>query len=278
MENLSSPLKKYPRVAKLHIELPSQGRFYPSGALSKTSELEVYSMTANDEIRMKTPDALYTGIAVADMIKNCVPAIKDPWAMPNLDFDYILAAIRLATYGSTIELGVKCSKCSEESTYEIEIQRILDHFTSQTFIDEININDFTFYLRPLTYKELTIVRKETFSVQRNLTQYIPKIEDLNQRQEKVNELYDKINELQTDVMYSIVSKIVTPDGEEETDHTQIVDFLKNSGPEFYHGLKAAYAKMNEVWAVPKSKVTCPNCNNEDAITPNMDYSSFFVKD
>ena len=277
MENPDSPLKKYSRVPKLYIDLPSQGNFYPPGSLGKSQELEVFSMTASDEIRLKTPDALYTGTAVADIIKRCVPDIKNPWAMPTIDFDFVLAAVRLATYGSTIELNVACSKCKEESAYEFEIQRILDHFSNQTFVEKVMIQGFEFYLRPLDYKELTVIRKETFSVQRNLAQLVPKIEDLNEKQEKVNEYYDQINKMQTDVMYSIVHKIVTPDGDEETNHKQIVDFLSNAEPEFYHGLKNAYGEMNKIWAVPSSQVTCPSCSNVDNITPSMDYSTFFGK-
>ena len=38
-------------------------------------------------------------------IKSCVPNLKDPWKMVNYDTDTILLAIRLATYGETMDLN-----------------------------------------------------------------------------------------------------------------------------------------------------------------------------
>ena len=74
MEN-ESPLKKYSRQPKIYINLPSGGKFYNQDVLygDTYTELAVYSMTANDEILYKTPDALINGRATAEAIKSCIP-------------------------------------------------------------------------------------------------------------------------------------------------------------------------------------------------------------
>ena len=108
MENIrQNPLHKYFRQPKIYLRLPSSGNFYPAGALEKTEsgEYPVYSMTAKDEIVMKTPDALMNGQATVDIIQSCVPNIKDAWKVPSIDLDAILVAIRIATYGEMLDVS-----------------------------------------------------------------------------------------------------------------------------------------------------------------------------
>jgi hypothetical protein len=64
-------------------------------------------MTAKDELMLKTPDALMNGQATVEVIKSCVPSIKNPWHMPSIDIDTILIAIRIATYGENMEFSSK---------------------------------------------------------------------------------------------------------------------------------------------------------------------------
>jgi hypothetical protein len=277
MENQLSPLQKYKRSPKLYIDLPSKGNFYVKGSLEGNgTELEVYSMTASDEIKLKTPDALYTGKAIVSMIQRCVPAIKDPEGMPIIDLDYVLAAIRIASYGDTINITSQCVKCKNEDTFGIEIQSILDHFNNAKYDSEIRIDDFLLRLRPLSLKELTTVQQRTTAIQRQAVQYVEQIVDNEEKQTKLNLLYDEINSLQTDVIYSIVTEITTPDGEKEIHHQFIVDFLENGDPKFFKTVKAAYDKFNKEWAIPSSTVACSECETQYQIRPTLDYSNFFV--
>ena len=84
MTNPNNPLRQYFRRPAIYITLPSKGKYYPIGAVEipEGGEIPVYPMTAIDEITSKTPDALFNGTAIAELIKSCIPAIKDPWAIP----------------------------------------------------------------------------------------------------------------------------------------------------------------------------------------------------
>lgn len=277
MESNVSPLKKYQREPKLYVDLPSKGNWYPKGTLETAGEVPVYSMTASDEIKLKTPDALYTGQAVAKMIERCVPSIKDAFMMPIVDLDYLLAAIRLASYGDTLNLTGKCSECNNEDTFGIELQTLLDHYSNAQFEYEIRVEDFILRLRPLTFKELTEIQKESFIVQRQLAQYIPTIKDEEEKQKVLNELYDRINTLQENVIYSIVTEITTPDGDKETHHNFIVDFLKNGESVFFKAVKDSYQKSTDRFAIPQSMVACSECKHEYNIQPSLDYANFFVR-
>ena len=93
----NNPLKQYFRQPAIYIKLPSQGQFYPEGALDMppNGELPVYPMTAIDEITYRTPDALFNGNATVNVIQSCMPNIRDPWSIPAMDVDTILVSIRI---------------------------------------------------------------------------------------------------------------------------------------------------------------------------------------
>ena len=97
--NNPNPLASYFRQAKLYTPLPSKGRFYEEGSIDwpATGEIAVFPMTAKDEMAMRTPDALLNGQSTVEVIKSCVPAIRDPWEIPSLDMDVLLISIRMAS-------------------------------------------------------------------------------------------------------------------------------------------------------------------------------------
>ena len=71
---MSSFLEAYQRQPKLFIDLPSKGKFYQHGntvADGQSVQIPVFGMNAMDEILFKTPDALFTGKATADVIHSC---------------------------------------------------------------------------------------------------------------------------------------------------------------------------------------------------------------
>ena len=109
---MPSPLTKYQRQPKQSIDLPSKGRWYSQGSLEKSEELEVFSMTASNEIATKTPDTLLSGNTTVDIIKSCVPSIRNPWEIPLTDIYTILGVIRMASYGSSINAKNTCTECT----------------------------------------------------------------------------------------------------------------------------------------------------------------------
>ena len=121
---MTSFLNQYKRQVKLNIDLPSSGQYYPEGTLKdgKATGLPVFGMTANDEITIKTPDALFSGSATVEVIRSCVPDILDPWNMPTIDLDFVLAAIRIATYGETISMKVTCPHCKQQHEMDYNLQ------------------------------------------------------------------------------------------------------------------------------------------------------------
>jgi len=150
--SMSNPLKQYFRRPALYLSLPSRGEFYPEGALDmpENGELPVYPMTAIDEITSKTPDSLFNGTAVPEIIKSCVPAIKDPWAIPSVDMDAILVAIRAATSGNDLEINSECPSCKEEGKYNINLGYLLSGLKPTDYNQPLVLGELIFKFKPLS--------------------------------------------------------------------------------------------------------------------------------
>ena len=118
MTENTNPLNKYFRQPSIYVTLPS-GASYPPTVLQQTQsgEIGIQPMTAKDEIRFKTPDALMNGQGVVDVIESCVPQIKDAWQIKSYDLDTLLIAIRIATYGETMDFTFTVPGANEQVTH-----------------------------------------------------------------------------------------------------------------------------------------------------------------
>ena len=142
------------RQPKLYITLPSNGMYWPKGSLevTETGEFPVYSMTAKDELTLKVPDALLNGQGIVDVIQHCIPNIRNAWAIPNIDLDVILIAIRIATYGDQMKLPIKFGET--EYDYQLDLRYVLDSLQRKiTWEPAIQINpELVVYVKPFDYK------------------------------------------------------------------------------------------------------------------------------
>lgn len=275
-----SPLKKYRRQPKIFIDLPSNGKFLNSGVVYNDTytQLAVFSMTANDEILFKTPDALINGEATANNIKSCVPSIIDPWQISLIDLDTLLVAIRIATYGPSISVKAKCPHCKTENQYEIKLQDFIDHYLQCNYNDTCIIDNFLIKTRPLTYREFTDSQKKSVALNRALSQTATKIEDEDKRNEFVNNIIQQVADLSiTAIINSIQS--VEVNGEIETNKQEIVDWLSGTDVSVFKQLKTHTEKNVESWKTPKQTVQCGNdeCKQSHKIAITLDQSDFFGK-
>ena len=128
MPQNANPLKQFFRQPAIYLQLPSDGRHWQDQSLTmpENHELPVYPMTAIDEITYRTPDALFNGQAVVNVIQSCVPAVKDGWAVPGIDINALLIGIRIASYGHDLEIGTKCPECGTDAEYTVDLRMILD--------------------------------------------------------------------------------------------------------------------------------------------------------
>jgi hypothetical protein len=255
-----NPLKKYFRQPKLYISLPSEGKFYPPGSYeaTETGELPVFAMTAKDELAFKTPDALLNGQATVSVIQSCIPNIKDAWKMPSIDIDAALIAIRLATYGETLSIKTKIPVTGEEREFDVNLRELLDNFSNLTYENQVQVNDMTIILRPLTYQEFTKNALKTFEEQRifNIVND-DGISDEDKLQAFTNS-FTKLTELTVSMITEGIAAIHLPDdnGEtiEVTDKKHIDDFIKNADKEFFNVIMSHLTEQKEKYTIQPLRV------------------------
>jgi len=277
--NNQSILKKYRRQPKLQIDLPSGGTFYPNGALydNQHNDIPVFSMTPNDEIMFKTPDALINGDATVAVVKSCIPTITDPWSIPTIDIDTVMVAMRIASYGDTMNVQKVCGECGSENQYEIPLSKYLESYLTKKFNDKVEIDNFIFHLRPLSYREFTNGQKKLLGVRRSLNQIITNKDfDEDAKAKAMDPLYVQLAQAQLDSIYNAIVGIEV-DGEIEQSRQEVVDFFNNNDTKYIAKVKAAIENNFKNWSPPLHKVQCITCSHDEDMKVTLDTSDFFGK-
>jgi hypothetical protein len=160
----NNPLKQYFRQPSIYIRLPSQGEFYPPGTLDMppNNEIPVLPMTAVDEITYRTPDALFNGSAMVNVIHSCVPSIKNAWHAPVADLNSILVAIRIASYGHELEIETTCPGCKHIESFALDLRNALDQLTMPDFSATVTYGDLEIYFHPMSYEKQNEINLEQF--------------------------------------------------------------------------------------------------------------------
>lgn len=271
-----NPLSQYFRQPKIYIKLPSNGQFYPDTALdrSSTGEYPVYPMTAKDELMFKTPDALLSGQSTVEIVKSCVPAILDPWAMPSIDLDAVLVAIRIATYGETMDLTTNCPSCKAENVYEMDLPQFLGSIAHFEYRPDIQWQNLVIHVRPYTYRELTKTALKAFEQQRIINVVNDDTVSDEEKLNKFNESFVKLTQLTVEIIADCVDKIDTPDGS-VTDTAQIKEFILNSPKELFDLIQSRITELKNQIEMPPQDAKCTSCNHEWKLEVSMDQSNFF---
>lgn len=278
----ANPLQKYYRQPKLYLSLPSKAKFYPDSALevSETEEYAVYSMTAKDEMAFKTPDALINGQSTVDVIKSCIPAIKDPWQMPSLDLDAALIAIRIATYGEMMAVSTTVPGIEEEREFQTDLRVLLEQLYNFDFEDTVCIDNLTIKIRPLTYREFTQSALKTFEEQRVFS--VVNDDDVSEEEKlaQFNVSFKKLTELTVGmIINSIVS--IEVEGQTVTNHHQIKEFIENADKKFYKTITDHIEAQKEKFAIkPLAVQTDPEDQEKGApatfeVPVSFDQANFF---
>tara|TARA_Y100000592_G_C5383282_1_gene274526 strand:+ start:54 stop:908 length:855 start_codon:yes stop_codon:yes gene_type:complete len=243
MTENANPLNKYFRQPAIYVSLPS-GTNYPPHVVtpSQTSELGVMPMTAKDEIRFKTPDALMNGQGVVDVIQSCVPDIKDAWQIKSYDLDTILVAIRIATYGETMEINFNVPGANESVSHTVNLPAILDDLRNTKVDSDIILQDgLKITVRPLTYKDMTTTSLQTFQQQKMYTAIQDSQLSDEEKAKRFNEAFKALTDLNSTILLKNIELITMQDGTEITDPLHIKEFLENANATL---IKEIESKLN----------------------------------
>ena len=256
MEN-QSVLSKYKRQPKIYLTLPSGGKFYKTNPVEKSGsgELPIYSMTAKDELMMKTPDALMNGEATAEVIKSCCPLIVDPWDIPMIDIDAILIAMRIATYGESMDVEVPIMGLKEPvtETAQIDLREILDSMQGKDWPETFKHGDLVFHMKPLTYKQSTGFYQSTYENQR-LAGLLQRTDvDDADKLKAFKEGFKKLSAMTLEMILSQVIAIETPEGTED-DANAIRDFFNNTDKDTFVAVEKHLERVKDDWSIKPRKI------------------------
>ena len=276
MSQNANPLKQYFRQPAVYLRLPSDGQFWPQGSLEMPAnkELPVLPMTAIDEITYRTPDALFNGQAVINVVQSCVPAVKNAWHIPNMDLNALLIAIRIASYGHSMEVASTCPSCQHQTEYEVDMRTLLDQMRSPDFNKTVDYGDLEIFFKPVDYLQQNQTSMLQFE-QQKILQVLPD-SDLSDDDKmiRLNSALRQITELTISVVTKSISVIRAP-GVAVTDSDQIEEFLRNCDRKIYNQVRDHVVQLNQDTQLQSLKVECPECSNTYEQPMNLDMSSFF---
>lgn len=275
----TNPLAKKFRQPALHLRLPSLGQFWPDGSLSlpATGEIPILPMTTKDEITLKTPDALMNGSGVVDVVQSCCPSITSAWDCPSVDIDAIIIAIRIASYGPSMELDAICPNCREENTYQINLQSVLEGMKVPNYSTPFLIDDLAIYLKPQKYFDLNKRNMLEFEEQQILKffEQVTEGADPDVLQAQYNSHLTKLVDLNIEILTSSTAKIIM-DGVEVTNPQFIKEYYQNAKGAVTKGVLAHIEEIAAEAATKPFDVTCSECNHQFKLNFTFDYSHFFA--
>lgn len=250
-----NPLSSLMRQPKLKVKLPSRGTYWTEGAieLSEDNEYPVYSMTAKDEIMLKNPAALANGQALVTIIQSCIPAIKDAWAIPSLDLDALLVAVRIATYGNILKSPVTVNNIL--FSVDVDLTVILDQlYNDAHWEDELEINeDLKIYIKPLTYKMISKVGLEALETQKIMEVVNNETITEDQKLELFKRSFNKLTQF---TLSTVVESIYQVDSGEESveDEFFIKEFMEQCDSDLFNLVKNRIDKLSAANGVKPVKV------------------------
>jgi hypothetical protein len=273
----NNPLKQYFRQPAIYVRLPSQGKFYPSGAINMppTGELPVYPMTAIDEITYRTPDALFNGQATVNVLQSCIPDIKDAWSTPAMDIDTLLISIRIASYGHDMDFGTKCPKCGHECEHTVDLRSVMDLMRTPDYNSSLKLGDMEIFFKPMTYKNINDNNAVQYENQK-LLQILPdgEIPDA-EKMSALGAALKRITDITVTALAQSIAVVKTPQAlVSESEYLE--ELLKNCDRTVFNRIRDCIVELKSQSEMDSMKLNCPECNHEYEQAITLDMSSFFA--
>ncbi len=246
MTENTNPLGKYYRQPQIYITLPSKGKYYGADVFTptETGEIPVLPMTAKDELSFKTPDSMMSGQSTVDVIQSCVPNFKNAWKMVNFDTDAVLLAIRIATYGETMDVTYKVPVTNEDMTHTVNLPALLEELGKTNIVDEATTKTgFKVKLAPLDYQSLSQIQTAQFEQQKIYTTVSNSALSEQDKSTQFVKSFKLLNNINFSMLVDSITSITTPEGTTVVDKAQIKDFCDNCDAKVINEIQDELAKI-----------------------------------
>ena len=244
-----------------------------------TGEVGIMPMTAKDELTLKVPDALLNGQAVVDIIHSCVPSVKNAWECPTLDFEVLLAGIRIASFGEKMEITTVCPCEKKESLdYVVNLHTVMDFLTNNKFEESVKLgNGLELELQPLSYRELSKTQIKIWEQQKIFSVINDDSIDPALKQQKFNESFSVLTAMNINIITSMIKTIKLPDGTMVDNPEFILEFVNNAGRDIFTAVQDKVTEIKDKIELKPLKVKCTaeGCDKEFDLPINLNQSNFF---
>jgi hypothetical protein len=267
-----NPLLQRVRMPGQRFTLPSGGLFYTNGELDPScvnGELEVQPMTMVDDLVLKTPDKILNGDGMMEVIQRCVPQVLKPWELLSKDVDYLMACLRIVSYGSLVELSHVHDGCKQEfhnqagdlvemeRPYKVDISALLRKTIA---IDPTTVD--SVYVGTLSNGQVVHTKPMTFRMFINVMQL--QLKDMSEV---------TANDSVHNLVNMLVDIIVDVDG--ITDKSQIAEWLSIAPPSIIKELNSKLSSTFDWGTDLTDKVPCVDCGEMMELVVPIDPLSFF---
>lgn len=255
----TNPLMEKIRIPGQTYQLPSQGIFYTNGELApdvSNGEVHVYPMTTIDEIIIRTPDKLFSGDAVRDVFRRCIPSILKPTELFSKDVDFLMVCLRQVSYGENFDV-IHTHDCVDATPQEYVVKmnqfirstKQIDPTTISKRFETTLDNGQHIKLHPIRYKDV-----------------------LSLMQVFEEEITPELQQSRmTDTLTSLVADV---DGTVDKKH--IHEWLSNIPIKWAKQLSKAIDDTTKWGPDFTVKTKCKDCGKQTKITVPMNPVSFFI--
>jgi hypothetical protein len=261
-----NPLKQYFRQIKLYLKLPGGTAYYKPDQVQFTEggEVGVLPMTGKDELSLKNPDALLNGEALIEVIKSCVPGVKDPRALLTNDIDALITAIRFATFNDSLETTIHCPSCGHENNFKLDLQYALDNmeYLDTEYVANLD-SGVSVYVKPHSFPELLKGLHTQFE-QNKLTRALNN-EALNddERTAMVGKAFKEMSNITYELMINSIVKVVDEaNNVNVSNKVHIKEFLYNIDNLSAEKISKLIDQINLIGIKRTFTAKCEKCEHE----------------
>ena len=255
----SNPLLQRLQLPGQTYRLPSGGLFYKNGELSPDTtngEVHVHPMTTFDEILMKSPDLLFSGQAIEQVFKRCIPQVVKPMQLFSKDVDFLLTCLRMVTFGESVDITYKHDcKDAKEHTYAVPLQPFVENAKRIDPTRAVDLGKFE-----ARNKQLLVFRP-------------PRMKDVIELfQAPSKELTPE--QLNDTLVASILAVIESVDG--ITDKAMIRQWLEQIPAGWMQDISGAIEAVGDWGPNFETKIKCKDCGAEVTLASPINPVAFFM--
>jgi len=262
-----NPLSSYFRAPGMTIKLPSQLVWYADSDIDLTisGEVEIFPMTAADELLFKNPDAIMSGRATENAIKSCVPCIIHTRSLVQADIDIIMMAIRAVTYGDDYEIQTKCPDCEAENSYQIDIRNLMSGIEPLDPPYSVQMKDLNVFVKQYDLENIFIAQQIAFQESKKI-EHFKLLEDKGEDISSIKafgDTIDRLNDVKLNLAAKSITHIIMPDGQEITNRDFINEFMVSLPARDQKVIQDKVDSVTGIKTVPtEHEVVCRKCGHK----------------